>query len=103
MSVELVSLIIAFLTLLGSMVAVYVTMNVKIAEINVRVLDCENRLADIKADRKDVAANVEKRNDKIWNKLDGIENLLNQKFQDFAVLQNEHNRMMSKFEYENRK
>jgi hypothetical protein len=103
MSVELVSLIIAFLTLLGSMVAVYVTMNVKIAEINVRVLDCENRLVDIKADRKDVAAKVDKSNDKIWDKLDAIEKMLNENFTNFAVLQNEHNKMICKFEYDNRK
>jgi len=102
MSVEMLSLIIAFCTLLGSMIAVYVAMNIKIAEINVKVLECENKLNDMKQEKKEEKINTEKINDKVWQKLESIESLLNQKFQDFAVLQNEHNKMLCKYEHDNK-
>lgn len=124
--IDIIGLAIAFFTLAGGLIAIYVNMNLKIKELDVKMLGFETRLSDFKEDRTKVAEALQKTNDnvaialektndkvsealektnkrmaeelektnlKIWNKLDSIENKIDMKFEDFAILKAEHERI----------
>lgn len=58
----------------------------------------DHKMNEMKSEREVLAAALEKYNDKIWSKLDAIENKIDAKFQDLAVLKAEHERLSCKYE-----
>lgn len=73
---------IAIIGLLCGMITIWVNLNVKIKEIEVN-------LEQLKKDKSDL-------DEKIWNKLDKIDNKLDEKFEVLTILKTEHEQMKNK-------
>jgi len=90
--IETIAVVISFLTLAGAVFAVYNNINIKLKELEVKIINMENKFNDIKEERIETFKMFEKNIEKIWDKLDTIESKLDQKFQELAVIKSEHER-----------
>lgn len=95
--VEIIGLVIGFLTLFGGLIAIYVNMNLKIKEIDIRLKSVEDRLGVFMQERRDLILSLERINDKMWQKLDSIETKIDAKFEDLAVIKAEHEKYACKY------
>lgn len=91
---EIVSAIIALIVLIGSILTVWVKLNIKLKEMDMKILEISHKIEQIDHERVDILKLIEKNNDRIWNKLDQILIKLDDKFTDLAILQDQHNQMM---------
>lgn len=71
---ELITAIIAGITLLVSIIGVWLNLNLKIKEIDMKILEIEHKFKDTEA----IFTKIEKNNDKIYNKLDELYKLVYQ-------------------------
>lgn len=94
---EYVGAIISFLLLLGGLITVWVNLNTKVKEVEMRVNSMESKLNDAKEDRLETLKILERYNDRVWAKLDAIEKKLDEKFETLAIIKAEHDKMTCKY------
>jgi uncharacterized membrane protein (DUF106 family) len=101
MTAELISALVAVIMLIGAIITVWLNLNLKVKELDVKILNMENKLKDFKEDikeeRDEIIRTIEKQNDKLWQKLEQIETKIDDKFKDLATLQAEHKNNMCQY------
>ena len=93
---ELLSAIIAGIALMGTIIGVWLNLNIKIKGIEMKIAEMEHKFADVKENNEAIIKTIEKNNDRIWSKLDQIIDKLDDKFNQFNILQDQHNNMWKK-------
>lgn len=93
---ELLSAIIAGIALMGTIIGVWLNLNIKIKGIEMKIAEMEHKFADVKENNEAIIKTIEKNNDRIWGKLDQIIDKLDDKFNQFNILQDQHNNMWKK-------
>ena len=86
---EIISLIIAGLALCGGIITVYVNLNLKVKEIEIKMIGIEEKICAIKIDTCG-------KFDKIYNQLDRMEGKMDDKFEELTIIK-------TKFSYEKEK
>jgi hypothetical protein len=78
MTAELISAVIAMLVMIGSILTVWVKLNIKLKEMEMKILEISHKIEQIDQERVDILAIIEKNNDKIYCKLDDLYKLVYQ-------------------------
>ena len=78
MSPEMISAIIALLVMIGSILTVWVRLNIKLKELEMKILEISHKIEQIDQERADILATIEKNNDRIYCKLDDLYKLVYQ-------------------------
>lgn len=96
---ELISAIVAFLLLSGGMIGLWIKMNVKVKELDIRILylekELEKSINKIFATRTDDIATFKESFVKVWEKLDKIETKIDIKFEDLTKMKAEHDQRVT--------
>lgn len=98
--IEIIAVSIAFLGLLGGILKVWNDTTVKIKEIDVKIINMENKFIEIKEERIALYQMFEKNIDKIWLKLDAIDTKLDERFEDLTKIKVEHERNVCNYKKE---
>jgi len=93
---EIISLIIAGLALCGGIITVYVNLNLKVKEIEIKMIGIEEKICAIKIDTLANNIILDKKFDKIYNQLDRMEGKMDDKFEELTIIK-------TKFSYEKEK
>ena len=75
MTPELIS---AMLVMIGSIITVWVRLNIKLKEMEMKILEISHKIEQINQERADILATIEKNNDRIYCKLDELYKLVYQ-------------------------
>lgn len=102
MTAEMIAAIIALIALVGSMITVWINLNLKIKELTMKIIEIEHKFSDVDKNNDAIIRTIEKNNDKLWSKLDLICEKLDDKFKDLAILQDQHNQMMKSCQKNNK-
>jgi hypothetical protein len=78
MTAELISAVIAMLVMIGSILTVWVKLNIKLKEMEMKILEISHKIEQIDQERADILATIEKNNDRIYCKLDDLYKLVYQ-------------------------
>lgn len=80
MGAEWIAIILTTVSLISIGIGAWTTINVKIKELDIKIMAVEQRLQvvkdDVKQDRCEIISTIEKNNDKIWEKLEKIMDFL---------------------------
>ncbi len=76
--------------MIGSILTVWVKLNIKLKEMEMRILEISHKIEQIDQERVDILKLIEKNNERIWQKLDSISEKLDEKFNVLTVLKTEH-------------
>ena len=90
MTPEMISAIVAAIVMIGSILTVWVKLNIKLKEMEMRILEISHKIEQIDQERVDILKLIEKNNERIWQKLDSISEKLDEKFNVLTVLKTEH-------------
>ena len=90
MTAEMISAIIALIVMIGSILTVWVKLNIKLKEMEMRILEISHKIEQIDQERVDILKLIEKNNERIWQKLDSISEKLDEKFNVLTVIKTEH-------------
>lgn len=90
MTSEMISAIIALTVMIGSILTVWVKLNIKLKEMEMRILEISHKIEQIDQERGDILKLIEKNNERIWQKLDSISEKLDEKFNVLTVIKTEH-------------
>jgi len=90
---ELLSAIIAGIALMGTIIGVWLNLNIKIKGIEMKIAEMEHKFADVKENNEAIIKTIEKNNERIWQKLDLIAEKLDEKFNVLTVLKTEHDQI----------
>lgn len=92
--VEWIAIIITLIVYVTGLVSVWINLNLKVKEIETKLVAIEAKVKEeslrVKEERLEMLKLIQNSNEKIWNKLDGIENKIDKKFEEFTVLKTEH-------------
>jgi len=78
MSAEILTAVIALITLMGSVITVWLNLNLKIKEITMKIVEIEHKFVDVEKNNENILKTIEKNNDKIYCKLDELYKLVYQ-------------------------
>lgn len=93
MTPEMISAIIALIVMIGSILTVWVKINIKLKEMEMKILEISHKIEQIDQERVDILKLIEKNNERIWQKLDSIAEKLDEKFNVLTVLKTEHDQI----------
>lgn len=92
-SAEMIAALVAATALIGSMITVWLNLNIKIKGIEMKIAEMEHKFADVKENNEAIIKTIEKNNERIWQKLDLIAEKLDEKFNVLTVLKTEHDQL----------
>ena len=72
--------------MVGGLITVWVNLNIKVKEIDVKILALEEKLENFKIERTQILEHWEKTMDKVDKKLDRIETKIDSKFEELAYI-----------------
>lgn len=72
--------------MVGGLITVWVNLNIKVKEIDVKILALEEKLENFKVERTQILEHWEKTMDKVDKKLDRIETKIDSKFEELAYI-----------------
>jgi hypothetical protein len=101
-TLEIIGALMSFLVLLGGIFGVWQSLTLKVKELEIKILNVENKINDVKISEVTILTKIDKNNDKIWNKLDSIEVKLDEKFRDLTTIKAEHDLFHKKGGHNNR-
>lgn len=92
-SAEMIAAIVAAIALMGSMITVWLNLNLKIKELAMKIIEIEHKIVDVEKNNYAIIRTIEKNNERIWQKLDLIAEKLDEKFNVLTVLKTEHDQL----------
>lgn len=93
MTAEMIAAIVAVIALMGSMITVWLNLNLKIKELSMKIIEIEHKIIDFEKNNDTIIRIIEKNNERIWQKLDLISEKLDEKFNVLTVLKTEHDQI----------
>ena len=85
-SAEIIGVIFGGLTILGSLLWVWIQTQLKIKAIEKDIVTINIALEELKEDQNDIYKLIEKNNDKVYDKLEKIEGKLDKQFEEITIL-----------------
>lgn len=85
-SAEIIGVIFGSVTILGSILYVWIQTQLKIKSIEKDITSINISLEELKEDRNEIYKLIEKNNDKVYDKLEKIEGKLDKQFEEITIL-----------------
>lgn len=85
-SAEIIGVIFGAVTILGSILYVWIQTQLKIKAIEKDIVTINIALEELKEDQNDIYKLIEKNNDKVYDKLEKIEGKLDKQFEEITIL-----------------
>lgn len=92
---EIIGVVIATLTILGSLVLVWNQTQLKIKQMETDILGIKAQIAEMKIDRIEIIKLIEKNNDAVIARLDKLDQKLDKQFEEITILKTEHNQRVN--------
>lgn len=91
--IEWIVAVVAVLGILITIGGIWLKINMIVKELQVRLINLEKDILEVKNERLEIVSIIEKNNNLLWKKLEGIEKKIDDKFIDLTVLKTEHEQM----------